>query len=76
MQSPADYDLTSGNSWGRSLYAHAKHKDGSWLVGGCLTPIPTPGQTAKFPDGKLWRFRSVEPWGNPRDGFNAVVERV
>ena len=71
----ADFYLRQ-NSWGHSIYGDKENEDGSWNISGCLTPLPMTGQTVLLPNGTLWRFRAVEPWGDPRDGFAAVIEKA
>jgi hypothetical protein len=71
----ADFDFRH-NHWGHALYGTKENADGSWLVAGCCLPRPKVGQTALLANETLWRFRSVDLWRDPRDGFAAVIEKA
>ena len=70
---PKHFDLSDGNGWGRAIYLVSERANGDFVVSGCLTPLPEPGDTVTAHNGALCRFIEVEPMGNPRDGFMADV---
>lgn len=69
------FDLSSGNKWGRAVYAQREGPEPGkpFEVAGCLTPLPKVADTLRVSDGSLWKFDRVEAMGNPRDGFFATL---